>query len=80
VQEQHKALNPKPTLHSIFLGVGNTIYNAHAIEPLKDLGFDSQRVQKHASKLLVHSVNYAARHAHTIRTLSVVKFHQACSG
>ena len=37
--------------------------------PQKDLGLDSQRVQKLASKLHVHSVNYAANTVPTSRTL-----------
>ena len=36
----------------------------------KELGFDSQRVKKLASKLHVHSVNFAAKLVHTKRALS----------
>ena len=48
------------TLHIILLGVGGTIYNTHTLKPFKELGLDSQRVKKLASKLHVHSVNFAA--------------------
>jgi hypothetical protein len=39
------------------------------LEPFKELGLDVQRVDKLASKLHVHSVNYAAKLAHTRRAL-----------
>jgi hypothetical protein len=42
------------------LEVGGTIYGNHTLEPLKELGRDAQRVKKLASKLHVHSVDYAA--------------------
>ena len=58
------------TLHIILLGVGGTIYNTHTLKPFKELGFDSQRVKKLASKLHVHSVNFAAKLVHTRRALS----------
>ena len=35
------------------LGVGGTIYNTHTLKPFKELGLDSQRVKKLASKLHV---------------------------
>jgi len=47
-----------------------TIYNNHTLESFKDLGLDYQRVQKLASKLHNHSVNYAAKLVHTRRALS----------
>ena len=31
-----------PSLHTILLGVGGTIYNNHALESLKELGLISQ--------------------------------------
>jgi len=40
--------------------VGGTIYNTHTLKPFKELGLDSQEVKKLASKLHVHSVNFAA--------------------
>jgi hypothetical protein len=43
------------------------------MEPLKELGLDSLRIKKLASKLhfyLFHSVNYATKLAHTRRALS----------
>ena len=58
------------TLHTILLEVDGTIYDSHTLEPLKELGLDSQRFKKLASKLHVHSVNYAAKLVHTRRTLS----------
>jgi len=46
------------------------IYNTHTLKPFKDLGLDSQRVKKLASKLHVHSVDFAAKLVHTRRALS----------
>ena len=37
------------------------------LKPFKELGLDSQSVKKLASKLHVHSVNYAAKLVHTRR-------------
>ena len=58
------------TLHIIHLGVSGTIYKTHTLKPFKELGLDSQRVEKLASKLHVHSVNFAATLVHTKRALS----------
>jgi hypothetical protein len=66
------------------LGLGGTIYNIHALKPFKELGLDSQRVRsllpikKLASKLHIHSVNYAAKLVHTRRALSstIINSHQ----
>ena len=74
-QEQHKdrcniLQGASVTLHIILLGVGGTIYNAHTLKPLKELGLDSQRVKKLASMLHVHSVSFAAKLVHTRRALS----------
>jgi len=49
-QEQRKGLcstlqGASVTLHTILLGVGGTIYNNNMLEPLKELGLDSQRVR-----------------------------------
>ena len=55
---------------SLLLGVGGTIYNTHTLKPFKELGLDSQRVKNLASKLHVHSVNFAAKLVHTRRALS----------
>ena len=55
---------------SLLLGVGGTIYNTNTLKPFKELGLDSQRVKKLASKLHVHSVNFAAELVHTRRALS----------
>jgi hypothetical protein len=71
-KEQHKNLcsilqGASVTLHIILLGVDGTIYNTHT---LKELGVDSQRVKKLASKLHVHFVNFAAKLVHTRRALS----------
>ena len=64
-KEQHKDLciifqGASVTLHTILLGVSGTIYNTHTLKPFKELGLDSRRVKKLASKLHVHSVNFAA--------------------
>jgi len=82
-KEQHKDLcnilqGASDTLHIIFLSVGGTIYNTHTLKPFKELGLDSQRVKKLASKLHVHSVNFAAKLVHTRRALSstVINSHQ----
>ena len=47
-------------------------------KPFKELGLDSRRVKKLASKLHVHSVNFAAKLVHTRRALSstVINSHQ----
>ena len=60
------------TLHVTLLGVGGTTYNTHTLEPFKKLGLDSQKVEKLASKLHLHSVNYAAKLVHTIHVLFLV--------
>jgi len=66
------------TLHIIHLGVSGTIYKTHTLKPFKELGLDSQRVEKLASKLHVHSVKFAAKLVHTRRALSstVINSHQ----
>jgi hypothetical protein len=51
--------------------VGGTIYNTHTLKPFKELGLNSQRVEKLASKLHVLSVNFAAKLVHTRRALSI---------
>jgi len=58
--------------------VGGTIYNNHTPKPFKELGLDSQRDKKLASKLHVRSVNYAAKHAHIRRAPSntIINSHQ----
>ena len=74
-QDLHKGLcsilqGATVTLHTILLGVvGGTIYNNHTLEPYKDLGLDSQKVKEFATKLHVHSVNYAAKLVHTRHAL-----------
>ena len=65
-------------LHNPFGGVGGTIYNNHTLESFKQLGLDFQRDKKLASEPHVHSVNYAAKLAHTRRALfsSTINPHQ----
>ena len=66
-------------LHIILmLGVGSTIYNTHTLKPFKELGLEAQRVKKLASKLHVHSVNFAVKLVHTRHALSstVINSHQ----
>jgi hypothetical protein len=53
------------TLHIILLGVGGTIYNTHTLKPFKELSLDPH-VKKIASKLHVHSVNFAAKLVHIL--------------
>jgi hypothetical protein len=59
------------------LGVGGTIYNTHTLKFCKELGLDSQRVKKLASKLRVlqHSIflpNFGPLlHNNAIATLEV---------
>jgi len=48
----------------------STIYNNHTLKPFKKLGLEFQRAKKLASKLLVHSVYYAAILIHIRRALS----------
>jgi len=57
--KEHSFQGASVTLHIIILGVGGTIYNTHTLKPFKELCLDSQRVKKLASKLHVHSVNFA---------------------
>ena len=66
------------TLQIILLSVGGTIYTTRTLKPFKELGLDSQRVKKLASKLHVHSVHFAAKLVHTRRALSstVINSHQ----
>jgi hypothetical protein len=52
--------------------MGGTIYNNDALEPCNELGLESQRVKKFASKLHVHSVNYTAELIHTRCVLSSI--------
>ena len=63
------------------MGVGGTIYSIHTLEPFKELGLDTQRAKKHASKLHVHSVNYATKLVHTKRALSstIINYYQLSS-
>ena len=66
-KEQHKDLcnilqGASVTFHIILLGAGGTIYDIHTLKPFKELGLDSLRVKKLASKLHVHSVNFAAKY------------------
>ena len=58
--------------------MGGTIYKNHTLEHFKELGLDSLRVKKHASKLHVHFDNYAAKLVHTRRALSstIINSHQ----
>ena len=59
-----------------------TIYNTHTLDPCKELGLDSQRVKKLATKLHVHSDYYATKLVHTRRALSstITKTDQEVSG
>jgi len=82
-KEEHKDIcnilqGASVTLHIILLGVGGDIYKTHTLQPFKELGLDSQRVKKLASKLHVHAVNLAAKLVHTRRALSstVINSHQ----
>jgi hypothetical protein len=47
-------------------------------QPFKELGLDSQRLKKRASKLHVHFVNYAAKLVHTRRALfnTIISSHE----
>ena len=57
----------------------STTITCWPVWPFKELGLDSERLKKLASsKIHVHSVNYAAYHVHTRRTLSsnIINFHQ----
>jgi len=65
-KEQHQGLcnilqGASVALLITLLGKRGTIYNTHTLKPFKELGLDSQRVKKFASKLHVHSVNFAAK-------------------
>ena len=56
--------------------VGGTIYNTHTLKPFKELGLDSQTVKKLASKLHVHSVDFAAVHTRRAFSSTVINSHQ----
>jgi hypothetical protein len=80
-QKQHDLHHPSTslcTLHTILLERNGTIYNNHTLEPFKELGLDSQRIEKLASNLHVHFVNYAVKLVHTRRALSstIINSHQ----
>ena len=51
--DEWKAISHCNLLSIILLGVGGTIYTTHSLKPFKELGLDSQRVKKLASKLYV---------------------------
>jgi len=53
-------------------------YTTHTLKPFKEQGLISQRIKKLASKLHVHSVNFAAKLVHTRRALfsTVINSHQ----
>eukprot|EP00983_Pelagomonas_calceolata_P039541 1137222-Pelagomonas_calceolata.AAC.8 len=55
----------RDTLHTILLGVGGTIYNAHTLDQFKQLGIDPQRCTKLARKLHAHFVRYAIENKNT---------------
>eukprot|EP00983_Pelagomonas_calceolata_P074607 1152620-Pelagomonas_calceolata.AAC.7 len=59
------------TLHSAPLGVGGTIYTAHTLDKLKQLGIDPQRSTKLAQKLHAHSVQHAHKVTSTRRAIEV---------
>jgi len=66
LQKQHKGLRTilqgaSVTRHTILLGVSGSI---------KKLGLHSQRAKKLASKLHVHSINYAAKFVHARHAFS----------
>ncbi len=51
--------NQNVTLHTILLGVGDSIYTSNVLHHLEKLGLDSQRVHTTAPKLHSHSVHFA---------------------
>jgi len=55
-----------------------SIYNTNTLKSFKELGLESQRVKKFASKLHVHSMNLADKLVHTRRALSstIINSHQ----
>jgi len=65
-----RGLRYPPHVCTILLGVGGTIYNNQTLEPFKELDLDSQKAKKLASKLHVHSVNYAVKSVKTRHALS----------
>ena len=68
---------PLLSTSSLLLGVGGTIYSTHTLKPFKEWVL-ILRVKKRASKLHVHSVNFAAKLVHTRRALcsTVINSHQ----
>ncbi len=59
----------KVIFHTIFLGVGGSIYTSHTLDHPKNLGLDTQKAHKTAFKLYTHSVLYAHKLTTTRRTL-----------
>eukprot|EP00983_Pelagomonas_calceolata_P126243 1161287-Pelagomonas_calceolata.AAC.1 len=65
-KQQHRDLcrhlsrtSAQVTLHTILLGVGGVNYTPHALEPLKELGLDTNKATRLAQKPHAHSVQYA---------------------
>eukprot|EP00983_Pelagomonas_calceolata_P085129 1156493-Pelagomonas_calceolata.AAC.2 len=67
----------KITLHTILLGVGGTICNAHTLVKFKKLGIDPQRSTnlKLARKLLAHPVQYAQKLTSTRLAIEIKNTH-----
>jgi len=57
------------SIHTILLGVGDTLYILHTLDPLKKFGLDPLKVNKLGHKLHEHSVQYACKLASTRHAL-----------
>jgi len=71
---QHSPRSLRYSPHRPFGCGWHHLQHSHTLKPIKELGLDSQRVKKLASKLHVHSVNFAAKLVHTRRALSNTVF------
>jgi len=74
---------PLLSASSFWVCVGGIVYNTHThtLMPFKEeLGLDSQRVKKLASKLHVHSVNFAAKLVHIYQTRPFQYYYQLSPG
>jgi len=77
-QQQHSEVckqfqGAEITLHTswFLLGVGVTIYTAHTLDKVKQLGINPQRSAKLARKLHAHSVQYAYKLTSTRHTIEI---------
>jgi len=79
MHNQHRSPDPTKIERATATSTVALFFDSFIFSPsFKELGLDSQRVKKLASKLHVHSVSFAANLVHTRRALSnaVINSHQ----